>query len=251
MAETQHEDAAALASAMLVDDARKIWYFAYGSNMRASVMQNRGITALAKEIAVVPSHTLSFDVFGVPYSEPAMGSITSRKEANYLPSVHGVAYLVSHADYVRLLVSEGAGTAYKETKLDAVVIPTGKGDGNEVEAEGEVVKLSRGPTTIKVYTLVARYPFRPNAPPRPSRRYLVSRTSRVHKCPLDADSHLIMANIGSLNPRCCRAWPTSRVPGLPQVLTRLHQRHLQTHNNRRLNIQFSLATHNPAHHALD
>ena len=150
-------------------DADKIWYFAYGSNMRSSVMQHRGIKTLAKRNVMVPSHRLSFDVFGVPYSEPAMASINASSGrhgspdpvSNGLP-VHGVALLVSHADYVRLLVSEGAGTAYEETELEAIPIPR------------RDEETSR---TILVRTLIARYPFRLDQPPRPSVRYKASRVT--------------------------------------------------------------------------
>lgn len=139
----------------------KIWYFAYGSNMRSSVMAGRGITPSAVENAVVPSHTLTFDVFGVPYSEPAMASVAilhheKAMESNtastiVLPPVHGVAYLLSHQSYLSLVVSEGAGIAYRETEVDAYKI--------------------YGGSKIVARTLVARYPFRPNA--APSVRYLV------------------------------------------------------------------------------
>ena len=131
-------------------------------------MQNRGILALAKKSVVVPSHVLSFDIFGVPYSEPAMASIT-RRTSNAMPQVHGVAYLISKADYERLLVCEGAGTAYEEIQLDAMPVHAQAGaDGTDQDGNAK---------SIRVKTLVARYPFRTNAPPRPSTRYLVSGTT--------------------------------------------------------------------------
>lgn len=150
-----------------IGNADNVWYFAYGSNMRGSVMENRGVKIVAEEGAVVLSHVLRFDIFGVPYSEPAMASIApveslpSDQTKMLPPPVHGVAYLVSHADYVRLLVSEGAGTAYEEIELQAQLLDPSK----NVETEAARV--------ITVKTLVARYPFRQSAPPRPSARYLV------------------------------------------------------------------------------
>jgi hypothetical protein len=137
-----------------------IWYFAYGSNIMQSVMDSRGVTPCAVEKVVVPSYILTFDVFGVPYSEPAMASIAKRsvmpKEASQPepPAVHGVAYLLSPAQYTKLVVSEGAGIAYVEIEVDAMVLS------------------SEPPKAIATRTLVARYPFRPNA--LPSARYLVS-----------------------------------------------------------------------------
>ncbi|CAD6564763.1 MAG: hypothetical protein ASARMPREDX12_004426 [Alectoria sarmentosa] len=173
MAKTEDADATTLVLAMGADSAEKVWYFAYGSNMLTSVMRNRGITTLAKEMVVVPSHVLSFDVFGVPYSEPAMASITRKEEFlrsdqgkadHHLPPVHGVAYLISHADYLRLLVSEGAGTAYEEVDLEAVPIQnTEEGEGDKGE---EPIKV------LKVHALIAKYPFRQNFSPRPATRYL-------------------------------------------------------------------------------
>lgn len=146
----------------------KIWYLAYGSNMLSSVMTRRGITPSAVENVVVPSHILTFDVFGVPYSEPAMASIvkaprptgvrheqateSNAADSNIPPPVHGVAYLLSRQNYLSLVVSEGAGIAYREVEVDAYKI--------------------HGGSKIVARTLVARYPFRPNA--APSVRYLVS-----------------------------------------------------------------------------
>lgn len=182
MAKVQDLDTAPLPMAASVADAGKTWYFAYGSNMRSAVMQNRGVMTLAREIVVVPSHVLSFDVFGVPYSEPAMASITLSGERARPPDhvsnpppppVHGVAFLVSHADYVRLLVSEGAGTAYEEVELEA--IPIASRDGGKAKAGCEDAR-------INVHTLVARYAFRPNFPPRPSARYMVSQKYLTYPC---------------------------------------------------------------------
>jgi gliotoxin/aspirochlorine biosynthesis gamma-glutamylcyclotransferase len=132
-----------------------VWYFAYGSNMRSSVMSSRGLHIAASQPVVVPSHILTFDVFGIPYTEPAMASITLRissRPAEQLPDVHGAVYLLSHSDFARLVLSEGAGTAYREIEVEAHVL------GPEQRV-------------IKARTLVARYPFRPNA--LPSVRYMV------------------------------------------------------------------------------
>ncbi|KAI4288946.1 MAG: hypothetical protein L6R35_001784 [Caloplaca aegaea] len=158
------------------DNAGKKWYFAYGSNMQSSVMQGRGLTILAAEMVKIPSHQLSFDVFGMPYSEPAMASIclagSQRRppEQASNPPVHGMAFLLSQADYVRLLVSEGAGTAYEDVELDA----------------------TSSDTTLRVHTLVARYPFRADNPPRPSARYmsLLIEGAAEHSLPMEYQEYL-------------------------------------------------------------
>ncbi|POR35286.1 Dipeptidase [Tolypocladium paradoxum] len=143
--------------------ADNVWYFAYGSNMKSSVMERRGMSPLAVTRLCVPSHMLTFDIFGVPYSEPAMASIAERETAARLdgaarakqespPAVHGIGYLLSAGDFKNLVVSEGAGTAYAEIEVQARLLDGDEGD------------------MLPVRTLVGRYPFRPN--PLPSARYL-------------------------------------------------------------------------------
>ncbi|KAL3422112.1 gliotoxin biosynthesis protein [Phlyctema vagabunda] len=145
-----------------------VWYFAYGSNMLASVMSGRGLNITAAYSAAVPSHMLNFDIFGIPYSEPAMASISARPQYHEkcgqqepeqvaeidVPAVHGVLYRLSRSDWFKLVRSEGAGTAYREIEVEVQLL--------------QPVSLS---VSVKwVRTLVARYPFRPNA--APSKRYL-------------------------------------------------------------------------------
>ena len=85
----------------------------------------------------IPSYRLSFDVLGVLYSEPAMASITASQMPDQVIDthlVHGVAMLLCKADYVRLLVSEGAGTAYDEIELEAIPIDRCEGCWKSVSA---------------------------------------------------------------------------------------------------------------------
>ncbi|KAF2128304.1 hypothetical protein P153DRAFT_341843 [Dothidotthia symphoricarpi CBS 119687] len=148
-----------------LDIADKVCYFAYGSNMRSSVMERRGMKLFAVKRLVVHSHVLTFDIFGVPYNEPAMASIAERgavaefdRGTESPPAVHGVGYVLSAGDFEKLLISEGAGTAYLEVELEAHLL-AGDGEGADESTD-----------PIPVRTLVGRYPFRPNA--LPSQRYL-------------------------------------------------------------------------------
>lgn len=124
-------------------------------------MAARGLHPSAIKKVIVPSHILTFDIFGVPYGEPAMASIADIRSnppavaTTVEPpslAVHGVAYYLSSEDYLRLVISEGVGIAYRETNVEAYRLDNGQ--------------------LIIARTLVARYPFRPNA--APSVRYLVS-----------------------------------------------------------------------------
>lgn len=223
----------------------KIWYFAYGSNMRSSVMAGRGIIPSAVENVVVPTHILTFDVFGVPYSEPAMASIfkppqpaivrheqamdSNAATVTVQPPVHGVAYLLSHRNYRSLVVSEGAGIAYRETEVDAYRI--------------------YGQSKIVVRTLVARYPFRPNA--APSVRYLVSYNARIFsnsafsyrlyrfssrekvKEPFISARWTEMLRlalnifVGAPSARCGRARPSNAISRISKIAFNLYIRRLQ------------------------
>jgi hypothetical protein len=113
----------------VLDAANKICALASGSNMKFPVMEGRGIRPFAVRHLIVPSHVLTFDSFGVPYSEPAMASIAERRAvAEYeqvlepLPAVNGVGYVLSASDFEKLLVCEGTGTAHNVVELEAYML---------------------------------------------------------------------------------------------------------------------------------
>jgi len=148
---------------------RRLWYLAYGSNMKSSSMHQRKIEPLSTKTVIVPTHYVTFDVFGIPYSEPCYASIEQlpdggkgklqlqhHKECFDVPPLCGVAHLLTSADFHRLLITEGSGVVYDLIELEAYEL-------NE----------KRGATGVKltVYTLKAKWPQRPNS--TPSARYLV------------------------------------------------------------------------------
>jgi len=152
---------------------KRIWYFAYGSNMKAATMTRRGITAFEVKNVVVPSLILTFDIFGIPYSEPSMASVAEFRESGFndgegatgvsaanqkIPPAHGAAYLLSGVDYYRLVVSEGGGVGYVELAVEAYVL------GSREHGESERREK------LTVHTLKAKHPWRPNA--APSGRYM-------------------------------------------------------------------------------
>lgn len=121
-------------------------------------MAKRQITPLQAQAVVVPSYILTFDIFGIPCAEPSFASISAyshseEKEESKIPAVHGMAYLLTKADYRRLVLSEGSGVGYDEIQVEAF-------------------PLSDKKNGIQVHTLKAKYPFRPNR--APSLRYMVS-----------------------------------------------------------------------------
>ncbi|KAJ5107492.1 hypothetical protein N7456_004167 [Penicillium angulare] len=156
-----------------------VWYFGYGSNMKSSVMANRGITPLSVKVGLVPTFILTFDIFEIPYTEPSFESIALYPEKTEvaaegvtIPPVHGVLYQLEREDYLRLVRSEGSGVGYDEITVEAYIL--------ETQADGTVIATEE---CIMAQTLKAKYPWRPN--PGPSQRYmgLLLDGCKEHKLP--------------------------------------------------------------------
>lgn len=87
-------------------------YFAYGSNMLPSTMENlRGIRPLNATAAILPNHRLMFDVTGGNSRlEPSAASVRPCVD----DKVHGVLYEVTESDFwFRVSATEGVPFAYK------------------------------------------------------------------------------------------------------------------------------------------
>ena len=78
------------------------WYFAYGSNMSASVFTtSRKIEPLQTEVACIKSHTLCFNIMGVPYSDPGMGGLRKIKDGEKSAGVGPVLHILSRDNFGR------------------------------------------------------------------------------------------------------------------------------------------------------
>ncbi|KAK4068257.1 uncharacterized protein Triagg1_7500 [Trichoderma aggressivum f. europaeum] len=152
-----------------------IWYLGYGSNMKASTMKDRKITPLATRIVNVPTHHVTFDVFGIPYSEPCYASIeefpnggTGKRQLLHgdtqipVPSLCGIAHLLTAVEFHQLLVTEGSGVVYDIVKLQAYQLD----EAHNVSGD-----------SFAVYTLKAKWPLRPNG--TPSARYVKDQTEHT------------------------------------------------------------------------
>jgi hypothetical protein len=136
-----------------------LWYFAYGSNMsKAKFTGSRGIAPIATTRVRLPHWRLIMEIPGLPYSEPAFGSITPRTALDL--DVIGVAYLITAEQYRRVIASEGGGTAY----ADVAVVGVG------LSAEDQL-KLGNGQ---EIRTLASSGMTR-SPTPKPSLRYMVSK----------------------------------------------------------------------------
>ena len=135
------------------------WYFAYGANMASSVLRHRNVNPKKQLVARLEAYTLSFDLLGVPYREPAMANLKFRGSSERIP-VHGLAYLISSLDLHQIVATEGGGVAYDLIRTRARPV------GGETEQP-----------ELEVHTLVARRPSQRQR--MPSGRYLVSESLPV------------------------------------------------------------------------
>ena len=170
-----------------------MWYLGYGSNMKASSMNDRNITPVATKVVNVPTHYVTFDIFGIPYSEPCYASIEEfpdggngglqvihGKTCFQVPSICGIAHLLTPSDFHRLLITEGSGVVYDIVQVEAFVLDERRQNTGE---------------KFTAYTLKAKWPQRPNG--TPSARYMVS-LKQPQLLPIQSQGKKVDAEIGSL-----------------------------------------------------
>lgn len=98
-------------------------YFAYGSNMAISTMMNlRNLSPLASTAAILPAHTLRFNIPGVPLVEPSSASVEPIIDMDKAVDVdtmiergqlvHGVLYKLTEEDFASVCSTEGVPFAY-------------------------------------------------------------------------------------------------------------------------------------------
>lgn len=176
-----------LKDGVIVDKDQPIWYLAYGSNLCSKVFKNRrGISPIDKRDVFVPGLELTFNLAGVPFSEPCFAnarfatSSSSEKAASTSTEVSydweapwtgrgallGVAYLVSPDDFGRILATEGGGGSYQMVAVDAHVLAC--------DAFPDSKRHSLTGETLRAFTLVSPEGSPRNRDPalQPSLRYL-------------------------------------------------------------------------------
>ncbi|KKY17872.1 putative gliotoxin biosynthesis protein [Diplodia seriata] len=120
-----------------------VLYLAYGSNLCYETFQGkRGIRPLSQINVVVPSLRITFDLPGIPYTEPCFSNsglrdstlgnedeTASEKTPLLAPTSEyhkdrwkkglvGVVYEVTLSDYAHIIATEGGGTGYKDVLVD-------------------------------------------------------------------------------------------------------------------------------------
>ncbi|KAK8139001.1 hypothetical protein PG984_002381 [Apiospora sp. TS-2023a] len=116
-------------------NARTYLYLAYGSNLCAETFLGvRGIRPLSKVNVSAPAFDLTFDLPGIPYSEPSKGSDDDIEKAGLFPSLPprapiwskgliGVVYEVTPEDYATIIRTEGGGAGYLDVQTPVVALP--------------------------------------------------------------------------------------------------------------------------------
>jgi hypothetical protein len=178
-----------------------VLYLAYGSNLCVETFRGkRGIQPLSQVNVLVPELVATFDLPGVPYSEPCFANTryrqldpvapadTSEKDQLLLqPSDYhkdhwqkglvGVVYEVTKRDYAHIIATEGGGAGYQDVVVDCYTLSDDQTEEVPLHPKGE---------TFKAHTLFS--------PPRiirpdpsyaqPSARYLKLITDGAKECSL-------------------------------------------------------------------
>ena len=130
-----------------------VLYLAYGSNLCNETFRGvRGIRPLSQINVVVPSLRLTFNLPGIPYSEPCFANTKRRPpdaprdndneeyaaaaaasgqaaassgyhKDHWTKGLVGVVYEVTRSDYAHIIATEGGGSAYSDILVDCYVLP--------------------------------------------------------------------------------------------------------------------------------
>lgn len=113
-----------------------VLYLGYGSNLCAETFQGkRNIKPLSQVNVVVPALSLSFDLPGLPYTEPCFGNVRYRDTSTagdvarddyhkdrWHKGLVGVVYEVTRADYINIIATEGGGSGYQDVLVDCYAL---------------------------------------------------------------------------------------------------------------------------------
>ncbi|KAL2072674.1 hypothetical protein VTL71DRAFT_12017 [Oculimacula yallundae] len=116
---------------------KTILYLAYGSNLSAETFKGaRGIKPLSAQNVHVPSLDLTFDLAGIPYTEPCFANTryhvppssntkTDYHKDRWTKGLIGVVYEVTPEDYRTIIATEGGGASYHDVVVPCYAIPAG------------------------------------------------------------------------------------------------------------------------------
>jgi hypothetical protein len=178
-----------------------VLYLAYGSNLSAETFRGkRGIRPLSQVNVLVPELVVTFNLPGVPYSEPCFANTryrqldpaapadTSEKDKLLLqPSDYhkdrwqkglvGVVYEVTKADYAHIIATEGGGAGYQDVVVDCYTLSDDPTEEVPLHPKGETFKAHTLFCPPRIIRLDPSYA-------QPSARYLKLITDGAKECSL-------------------------------------------------------------------
>lgn len=167
--------------------ASTILYLAYGSNLsRETFIGNRDISPISSLIAHVPALDLTFDLAGLPYTEPCFANTSYRSPSSpsqWSKGLVGVVYEVTPEDYKSIIATEGGGASYQDVIVPCFPIAAGL----------RTVPSWNNPTTVILAHTLLAYPHiggrveREGGWAQPSARYLklINDGALEHRLPDD------------------------------------------------------------------
>ncbi|KAF2242761.1 hypothetical protein BU26DRAFT_524322 [Trematosphaeria pertusa] len=123
------------------EKGKTVLYLAYGSNLCEETFRGvRGIKPISQINVLVPSLRLTFDLPGIPYTEPCFANTAVRDpESGTISDGHargtdyhkdrwhkglvGCVYEVTPSDFAHIIATEGAGSAYHDILVDCYPLP--------------------------------------------------------------------------------------------------------------------------------
>jgi hypothetical protein len=178
-----------------------VLYLAYGSNLSVETFRGkRGIRPLSQVNVLVPELVVTFNLPGVPYSEPCFANTryrqldpaapadTSEKDKLLLqPSDYhkdrwqkglvGVVYEVTKADYAHIIATEGGGAGYQDVVVDCYTLSDDPTEEVPLHPKGETFKAHTLFCPPRIIRLDPSYA-------QPSARYLKLITDGAKECSL-------------------------------------------------------------------
>ncbi|KAL6250210.1 hypothetical protein RBB50_002511 [Rhinocladiella similis] len=191
------------AQALNKPGSTSVLYLGYGSNLCAETFQGkRNIKPLSQVNVVVPSLSLSFDLPGIPYSEPCFGNVRLRDASaaglanqdwgnqdyhkdHWKKGLVGVVYEVTKEDFANIIATEGGGSGYKDVLVDCFALSGEPTEDVPWKPDGQ---------SFKAHTLFAPADTARTDPSyaQPSSRYLrlITDGASEHALPLEYQAFL-------------------------------------------------------------
>lgn len=152
----QFDTIAQTASESKLSTEETVLYLGYASNMSAETFRGkRNIKPISQVNALIPQLALTFDLPGVPYSEPCFGNVRYRhpaelkeKEASHPPyrkdqwskGLVGIVYEVTKGDFAKIIATEGGGAAYQDVLVDCYALTEDPQEEVPTEPQGATFK---------------------------------------------------------------------------------------------------------------